>query len=149
MLKFVLLVAVLGITSAVTLSAPQESYEGAGYPELGELSREDILEYLAALRLREMEPYAGLESQENGPMKIKRAWRNRWGNKYADNKSYGFWITALNKAGNYKRGKRAEPFVPGLSAAQPPFNIVRAIKGNDDAELKELVADHDYTQNTN
>merc|ERR1712107_894488 len=84
-----------------------------------------------------------------GPMKLKRGWRSRWGNKYADNKSYGFWITALNKAGNYKRGKRGEPFVPGLSAAQPPFNIVRALKGGDDADLKELVVDHDYTQERN
>jgi len=34
----------------------------------------------------------------------KRRW---WGNKYKDNKSYGFWITALNKAGNWK--KRSYP----------------------------------------
>merc|ERR1712211_188214 len=75
--------------------------------------------------------------------------RGRYGNKYADNKSYGFWISALNKAYNYKRGKRGEPFVPGLSAAQPPFNIVRALKGGGDADLKELVVDHDYTQEQN
>merc|ERR1711962_667194 len=128
----------------------QDNYEGLGYPE-GHISREDLLEYLENLRLREMDPYPGMESQENGPMKLKRGWRSRWGNKYADNKSYGFWITALNKAGNYKRGKRGEPFVPGLSSAEPPFNIIRALKGGNTAPLKELVADHDYTeeQNTN
>lgn len=29
--------------------------------------------------------------------------RRSYGSKYADNKSYGFWISALNKAGNIKR----------------------------------------------
>merc|ERR1712142_497584 len=38
--------------------------------------------------------------------------KRRYGSKYDDNKSYGFWISALNKAGNYKRGKRSTPFVP-------------------------------------
>merc|ERR1711872_802798 len=33
--------------------------------------------------------------------------KRRYGSKYDDNKSYGFWISALNKAGNYKRGKRS------------------------------------------
>jgi len=132
---------------------PQDKEAGVAYPDHlaypnNQISREEVLDYLAALKLREMELYPGMAmaGQESGPMKVKRAWRNRWGNKYADNKSYGFWITALNKAGNYKRGKRGEPFVPGLSSAEPPFDIIRALKGSDDSDLKELVADHDYTQ---
>merc|ERR1711872_103901 len=135
--------------SEASLAFPEGVQQAYPHPQI---SREDLMEYLAALKLREMEGYPGITEQDNGPMKIKRGWgRNRWGNKYADNKSYGFWITALNKAGNYKRGKRGEPFVPGLSSAEPPFNIIRALKGGNTAPLKELVADHDYTeeQNTN
>merc|ERR1712110_542419 len=48
---------------------------------------------------------AGLEDEAEGlGERTKRRW---WGNKYKDNKSYGFWITALNKAGNWK--KRSYP----------------------------------------
>merc|ERR1711988_625320 len=64
----------------------------------------------------------------------------RFGNKYADNKSYGFWISALNKAGNYKRGKRAVPFVPALS----PMEIEHSnpFEGLPDyTDVKELVPD--------
>jgi len=45
-----------------------------------------------------------LEDQPDLNERPKRRW---WGNKYKDNKSYGFWITALNKAGNWK--KRSYP----------------------------------------
>merc|ERR1712110_1141649 len=48
---------------------------------------------------------AGLEDEAEGlGERPKRRW---WGDKYKDNKSYGFWITALNKAGNWK--KRSYP----------------------------------------
>jgi len=44
---------------------------------------------------------------------------NRWGNKYKDNKSYGFWITALNKAGNKKkRGQMGASLMPALIPIQ-------------------------------
>ena len=59
--------------------------------------------------------------------RTKRRW---WGNKHKDNKcvawlnvtrnirfnfrAYGFWISALNKAGNYKRGKRGGNYYYGL-----------------------------------
>merc|ERR1712111_105958 len=81
----------------------------------GELSpaEEDMLEYLANLR---DEQY-----QDDGELDYRQK-RGRYGNKYADNKSYGFWISALNKAGNYKRGKRAVPFVPALSPMEAEHN---------------------------
>ena len=36
-------------------------------------------------------------------------------------RSYGFWITALNKAGNYKRGKRSA-FMPAMGALVDDHN---------------------------
>lgn len=41
------------------------------------------------------ETFQGLEDD--------REKRRTYGNRYADNKSYGFWISALNKADNTKR----------------------------------------------
>jgi len=127
----------------------------AGYePRNNPISRADLLDYLAFLEYQykqqqeeEQQPLLEQEQQKQvGPMKVKRYWRNRWlGNKYRDNKSYGFWITALNKAGNYKRGKRAEPFVPGMSYQQPPYNLMSALAGEKD-NLKELIPDHDFSK---
>lgn len=150
-----MLLALLGLSTAQPMHQMEESYGNspyAGYsPEQLEISRAELLDYLAALRMREAEQMRPalepVEEPESGSMKLKRGWRNRWGNKYADNKSYGFWITALNKAGNYKRGKRGEPFVPGMSAPQAPFNFAHAITGEKGAPLKELIPDHDYTVN--
>merc|ERR1711988_988730 len=57
------------------------------------LERELLAEYLA----NQMGSPDYLEPEVG---RAKRWWG---GNKYRDNKSYGFWITALNKAGNVKR----------------------------------------------
>jgi len=58
----------------------------------------ELAEYLSYLR----------DGYDQDPAEYEmRPKRGRYGNKYADNKSYGFWISALNKADNYKRGKRA------------------------------------------
>merc|ERR1711874_104453 len=56
-------------------------------------------------RLQEESPYQVGDEAE----RPKRRW---WGNKYKDNKSYGFWITALNKAGNWKKKRFSS--VPGI-----------------------------------
>jgi hypothetical protein len=130
-----LFVVLLGLCCALALAnpVPEEPTEG----EDGYVSRE-MLDYIVDMRVQE--ELSQLLGDQG--MKTKRAWRNRWGNKYKDNKSYGFWITALNKAGNYKRGKREAAFVPGMSAAQPPLNIFK----DDESNLKELIPDHDYTQ---
>merc|ERR1719431_1833840 len=70
-----------------------------------------LMEYLLG---REDYPHIDLVARP------KRRW---WGNKYKDNKSYGFWITALNKAGNKrKRGKREAPFVPALSPGKAGYS---------------------------
>merc|ERR1712222_287521 len=87
-------------------------------------SDEDIAEYLAMVRDGYHSPaYSGPQQMEiDSEPRAKRY--GRFGNKYADNKSYGFWISALNKAGNYKRGKSAVPFVPAMSpgeAEHSPF----------------------------
>jgi len=61
------------------------------YPDFKELAYQEISKQeLDALT-------AGLQQ------KYYKDKRGRYGNKYRDNKSYGFWISALNKAGNYKR----------------------------------------------
>jgi len=133
-----LLAVQLGLCCAMALANPVQQAE----PEGGEdayVPRE-MLDYIVDMRVQqELEKIFSEQQGMKNPM--KRGWGNRWGNKYADNKSYGFWITALNKAGNYKRGKREAAFVPAMSAQQPPVNIF-----NDDSNLKELVADHDYSQ---
>jgi len=151
-MKLLCMVLLTGCCSATPIMPDEENYNLGypGYPEGLDISRAELLDYLANLRLREeMEIQHPLPMDQLSPVvgaKPKRRW-SRWGNKYADNKSYGFWITALNKAGNYKRGKRAEPFVPGLSAQQPPVNFMHTLTG-EKKEPKELVVDHDYsTQN--
>jgi len=82
---------------------PMENWPAAPSPML---RRELLAEYLASLDNPASQPQEAMPAMEG---REKRLWgRNRWyGNKYRDNKSYGFWITALNKAGNWKRGKRA------------------------------------------
>eukprot|EP00091_Calanus_sinicus_P003495 TRINITY_DN13665_c0_g1_i1.p1 TRINITY_DN13665_c0_g1~~TRINITY_DN13665_c0_g1_i1.p1 ORF type:complete len:143 (+),score=34.64 TRINITY_DN13665_c0_g1_i1:149-577(+) len=66
--------------------------------------------------------------------------RRSYGSKYDDNKAYGFWISALNKAGNYKRGKRSAPFVPAMSALENDRN---PFQGHPDySDMVELVPDH-------
>merc|ERR1740131_155493 len=66
----------------------------------------------------------------------KRRW---WGNKHRDNKSYGFWITALNKAGNVKRGKRSA-FIPPMGAIVDDHNPLTG--PSDYSDVAELVPDH-------
>merc|ERR1712087_476669 len=65
--------------------------------------------------------------------------RGRYGNKYADNKSYGFWISALNKADNYKRGKRAVPFVPAMSPVEQEHSPFQGFA--DYSDVNELIPD--------
>merc|ERR1712106_1227379 len=66
--------------------------------------------------------------------------RRSYGSKYDDNKAYGFWISALNKAGNYKRGKRSTPFVPAMSALDNDRN---PFQGHSDySDMVEQVPDH-------
>merc|ERR1712241_1553087 len=75
----------------------------------------DYLASLDMLRDRYQLQHAAQEEAE----RTKRRW---WGNKHKDNKAYGFWISALNKAGNYKRGKRGVPFVPAMSPVEADHN---------------------------
>merc|ERR1712088_110658 len=82
-------------------------------------------------RLREDYPVHGEEGE-----RPKRRW---WGNKYKDNKSYGFWITALNKAGNVKRGKRSA-FIPAMGAMVDDHNPLTG--PSDYSDVAELVPDH-------
>merc|ERR1712045_690706 len=49
---------------------------------------------------------------QEGGEESERPKRRWWGNKYKDNKSYGFWITALNKAA--KLEKKRFSSVPGI-----------------------------------
>merc|ERR1712066_54523 len=91
----------------------------------------DMAEYLSYLRDGDYQDLPGYELRPK---------RGRYGNKYADNKSYGFWISALNKAGNYKRGKRAVPFVPALSPMEAEHS--NPFEGLPDyTDVKELVPD--------
>merc|ERR1711936_1275911 len=102
-------------------------------PEPDYPSDEEIAEYLAMLR----DGYRGPAYPESEP-RAKRY--GRFGNKYADNKSYGFWISALNKAGNYKRGKRAVPFVPAMSPMEAEHS--NPFEGLPDySDVRELVPD--------
>merc|ERR1711953_1066373 len=93
-------------------------------------SRPEILQDLIQ-RLEEDYPIQGAESE-----RPKRRW---WGNKYKDNKSYGFWITALNKAGNVKRGKRSA-FIPAMGAMVDDHNPLTG--PSDYSDVAELVPDH-------
>merc|ERR1712029_1140765 len=74
----------------------------------------ELAEYLARMR---DEYHQDIMDLEYRPKRF-----GRYGNKYADNKSYGFWISALNKADNYKRGKRSVPFVPAMSPVEQEHN---------------------------
>merc|ERR1711890_154482 len=108
-----LLLVTLTILASQALAAPSlEEEETSPYYALqdyiqqqrgapGPVDRELLAEYLASL-------------EDTPPEMGNRSKRWRWyGNKYKDNKSYGFWITALNKAGNVKRGKRSA-FLPAM-----------------------------------
>jgi len=53
-------------------------------------------------------------------------------------RSYGFWITALNKAGNYKRGKRSA-FMPAMGALVDDHNPLTG--PSDYSDVAELVPD--------
>merc|ERR1712115_37731 len=102
-------------------------------------SDEDIAEYLAMIRDGYHIPaYSGPQQMDiDSEPRAKRY--GRFGNKYADNKSYGFWISALNKAGNYKRGKRAVPFVPAMSPGEAEHNPFQGYP--DYSAAVELIAD--------
>merc|ERR1712126_202860 len=115
----------LMILQAVAWRIPAvEMEDGSAYPVaeglepslqqpqgLSAVDRELLAEYLASLGA----PAPGPEQDLGG--RAKRRW---WGNKYRDNKSYGFWITPLNKAGNWKRGKRSvEDFLTGPLSPVP------------------------------
>merc|ERR1712088_132511 len=79
---------------------------------------------------------SSLSSPEPEEGRAKRWWG---GNKHRDNKSCGFWITALNKAGNYKRGKRSA-FMPAMGALVDDHNPLTG--PSDYSDVGELVPDH-------
>merc|ERR1712226_108422 len=97
------------------------------YP--GEADMADYLSYLRDGYVQDPADYAD-------EMRPKRG---RYGNKYADNKSYGLWISALNKAGNYKRGKRAVPFVPAMSPMEQEQGPFQGFA--DYSDVNELIPD--------
>eukprot|EP00090_Calanus_glacialis_P045016 TRINITY_DN8118_c0_g1_i2.p1 TRINITY_DN8118_c0_g1~~TRINITY_DN8118_c0_g1_i2.p1 ORF type:complete len:124 (-),score=34.13 TRINITY_DN8118_c0_g1_i2:202-573(-) len=66
-------------------------------------SEQELVEYILARQAETGYPQIDISSRP------KRGW---WGNKHRDNKSWGFWITALNKAGNKKK---RDPFIPAMS----------------------------------
>merc|ERR1712062_141202 len=99
-------------------------------------SDEEMAEYLAMLR-DGYGSYPGAQQEMDTEPRAKRY--GRFGNKYADNKSYGFWISALNKAGNYKRGKRSVPFVPAMSPAELEHNPFQGYP--DSSSAVELIPD--------
>eukprot|EP00090_Calanus_glacialis_P009718 TRINITY_DN18111_c0_g1_i1.p1 TRINITY_DN18111_c0_g1~~TRINITY_DN18111_c0_g1_i1.p1 ORF type:complete len:146 (-),score=36.17 TRINITY_DN18111_c0_g1_i1:278-715(-) len=103
----------LVILLATTFVEAQDLPSGLG-EVLQQPSHQHLLEYLRDLAPQDYPDYGMIA-------KAKRGWwdrfgnkgTKRWGNKYKDNKSYGFWITALNKAGNKrKRGDMGVPVGP-------------------------------------
>merc|ERR1712037_229601 len=102
--------------------------------ETSALEKELLAEYLA----NQMGSPDYPEPEES---RMKRWWG---GNKYKDNKSYGFWITALNKAGNVKRGKRSA-FIPAMGAMVDDHNPLTG--PSDYSDVAELVPDHKLAAN--
>jgi len=96
------------------------------------LERELLAEYLANQ----------MGSPDYPEPEVGRAKRWWGGNKYRDNKSYGFWITALNKAGNVKRGKRSA-FIPPMGAIVDDHNPLTG--PSDYSDVAELVPDQKAT----
>merc|ERR1712106_400853 len=97
-------------------------------------SDQELMEYINSLRGDGQEYPQDMTDPEYRPK------RRSYGSKYDDNKAYGFWISALNKAGNYKRGKRSTPFVPAMSALDNDRN---PFQGHSDySDMVELVPDH-------
>jgi len=101
--------------------------------EASALEKELLAEYLAREYGQMGSPDDYQEPEES---RMKRWWG---GNKYKDNKSYGFWITALNKAGNVKRGKRSA-FLPAMGAIVDDHNPLTG--PSDYSDVAELVPDH-------
>jgi len=97
--------------------------------EASALEKELLAEYLAS-------QMGSPDYPEPEESRMKRWWG---GNKYKDNKSYGFWITALNKAGNVKRGKRSA-FLPAMGAIVDDHNPLTG--PSDYSDVAELVPDH-------
>merc|ERR1711892_314909 len=97
-------------------------------------SDQELMEYINSLRGDGQEYPQEMTDPEYRPK------RRSYGSKYDDNKAYGFWISALNKAGNYKRGRRSAPFVPAMSAMEDDRN---PFQGDPDySDMVELVPDH-------
>eukprot|EP00092_Neocalanus_flemingeri_P005968 GFUD01006428.1.p1 GENE.GFUD01006428.1~~GFUD01006428.1.p1 ORF type:complete len:143 (+),score=38.16 GFUD01006428.1:88-516(+) len=97
-------------------------------------SDQELMEYINSMRGE------GLGYSPDAMDLEYRPKRRSYGSKYDDNKAYGFWISALNKAGNYKRGRRAAPFVPAMSAMEDNRN---PFQGHPDySDMAELVPDH-------
>jgi len=97
--------------------------------EASALEKELLAEYLSS-------QMGSPDYPEPEESRMKRWWG---GNKYKDNKSYGFWITALNKAGNVKRGKRSA-FLPAMGAIVDDHNPLTG--PSDYSDVAELVPDH-------
>lgn len=100
-LEFSLLFAfAIVVNNAVPIdSGYMVPHPGPAHPRM--LYDPALIEELYERGLLEEQPSIEEGAENERP---KRRW---WGNKYKDNKSYGFWITALNKAGNWK--KRSYP----------------------------------------
>merc|ERR1712110_182232 len=140
--SILLLLGAIGALAAPPLSEEAEGgshsppyYALANYlqqqkrAEASALEKELLAEYLAS-------KMGSPDYPEPEESRMKRWWG---GNKYKDNKSYGFWITALNKAGNVKRGKRSA-FIPAMGAMVDDHNPLTG--PSDYSDVAELVPDH-------
>eukprot|EP00090_Calanus_glacialis_P007673 TRINITY_DN16118_c0_g1_i2.p1 TRINITY_DN16118_c0_g1~~TRINITY_DN16118_c0_g1_i2.p1 ORF type:complete len:147 (-),score=30.75 TRINITY_DN16118_c0_g1_i2:176-616(-) len=76
-----------------------------------QLPPQQLLPYMRDMAHQENAIYGLDDRPKRGWWSNRRG--SRWGNKYKDNKSYGMWITGLNKAGNKR--KRAEMEVPDMA----------------------------------
>merc|ERR1712130_807311 len=134
-MKLLLPSILLLLGALAALAAPPAEAEGGSShnPPPSALEKELLAEYLA----REYGQMGSPDDyQEPEETRMKRWWG---GNKYKDNKSYGFWITALNKAGNVKRGKRSA-FLPAMGAIVDDHNPLTG--PSDYSDVAELVPDH-------
>merc|ERR1711953_510366 len=128
--SILLLLGAIGALAAPPLSEALANYlQQQKRGEASALEKELLAEYLAS-------KMGSPDYPEPEESRMKRWWG---GNKYKDNKSYGFWITALNKAGNVKRGKRSA-FIPAMGAMVDDHNPLTG--PSDYSDVAELVPDH-------
>jgi len=103
-------------TSSVTTEGLTDMRETVQHPY-----NQQMMEYI---RDRMEEEYSDIDLVDKP--KMKRWWgssrSNSWSNKQKqkDNKSYGMWITGLNKAGNKRKRTKAEGRIPTYLAPYIP-----------------------------